>query len=248
MMGMTSVSTQWAGATVAGPKARRVLERAGTDIDLAPGAFPHMALREGEVAGIPARVFRVSFTGELSYEINVPAGYGLALWERLIEAGRDEGITPFGLEAADLLRAEKGFIHVGQDTDGAVTPRDLGMDWIVSKTKPDFIGKRSMARSHVAGPDRRQLVGLLTEDPREVLPVGSYVVGEVLPEPPMPLLGHVTTSVMSPTLGRSLAMGLIARGRERIGETVEVALEGRAVGAKLVEPRFYDPEGERLRD
>ena len=243
---MTSVSAQWAALALAGPRARDVLARAGTDIDLSAGAFPHMSWRAGQVAGVPARVFRVSFTGELSYEINVPAGFALGLWERLMAAGGEDGIVPIGLEAVDTLRAEKGFVHVGRDTDGSVTPSDLGMDWIVSKKKGDFIGKRSMARSFVAGPARRQLVGLLTEDPQEVIPDGAYIVGEVRPRPPMPLLGHVTSSFMSPNLGRSIAMALLERGRARLGETVEIALEKKVVRAQVVEPRFYDPEGEKL--
>ena len=161
-------------------------------------------------------------------------------------AGEADGITPFGLEALLTLRAEKGYIVDGVDTDGSITPHDLGMDWIVSKKKADFLGKRSLARSFVAGPGRRQLVGLLTEDPAAVIPSGAYIVGEVRPQPPMLLLGHVTTSIFSPTLGRSVAMALLIRGRERLGETVEIPLEDRVLRAKVTEPRFYDPAGERL--
>ena len=147
-----------------------MLAAAGTTIDL--GDFPHMGVRHGKVAGIDARVFRVSFTGELSYEVNVPAGYGLALWRRLAAAGEAFGITPIGLEAVNVLRAEKGFIHVGQETDRDITPGDIGMDWIVSRKK-DFLGKRSLARSHFTAPGRRNLVGLLTENPQEVIPDGA---------------------------------------------------------------------------
>jgi sarcosine oxidase subunit alpha len=164
----------------------------------------------------------------------------------LIEAGAEAGITPLGLEAVDVMRAEKGFIHVGQETDGAVTPRDLGMDWIISRKKADFLGKRGMERRHVAGPGRRQLVGLLTEDPKEVIPHGAYIVGEVRPQPPMPLLGHVTTSYYSPSLERSVALALLKQGRDRLGETVEIALEGKVLRAKVTTPQFFDAEGARL--
>jgi len=244
---MTSVTTHWASATLAGPKARAVLQRAECDFDIGPEDFPHMALREGSVAGIPARVLRVSFSGELSYEINVPASLVMALWQALLDAGRPENIAPAGLEAFSIMRAEKGYIHVGQETDGAVVPADLGMDWIVSKKKADFIGKRSLARSFIAGAERRHLVGLLSEDPQQVIPDGAYAVAQVTDQPPMPLLGHVTSSYFSPTLERSIALALITRGRERIGDTLEIPLADKVIRARVTEPRFYDPEGERLR-
>ena len=155
----TSVTEQWAALAVVGPKAREVLRAAGTDLDLANETLPHLAFKEGKVAGIPARVFRISFSGEIAYEVNVPWGYGAALWEALWAAGQAFGITAYGTEAMHVLRAEKGYIIVGQDTDGTVTPFDLGMDWIVSKAKPDFLGKRGLRQSGVAAEGRKQLVG-----------------------------------------------------------------------------------------
>jgi sarcosine oxidase subunit alpha len=243
----TSVTEQWATVALAGPNARRLLAELAVDINLAPEAFPHMSVRSGHVAGIPARVFRVSFTGELSYEINVPASYGLALWTACMTAGARYGIIPFGTEAMHVLRAEKGYIIVGQETDGTVTPHDLGMGWIVSKRKPDFIGKRGLARPDLARAGRRQLVGLSARDPALVLPEGTHAVASIRRRPPMPMIGHVTSSYMSPILGRSIALAMIADGQKRMGETVRLPLlDGRVVEAELVDPRFYDRDGKRL--
>jgi sarcosine oxidase subunit alpha len=242
----TVVTERYATAAVAGPFARRLLAALGSDIDFDGAAFPHMAVREGAVAGIPARVFRVSYTGELSYEVNVPARCGLSLWQALLTAGEPFGATPFGTEAMHVLRAEKGYIMVGQETDGTVTPLDLGMARAIS-TRKDFLGKRSLSRADMVKPDRRQLVGLLTEDPDEVLPEGAQIAAEYRPNRPMTSLGHVTSSYLSPTLGRSIALALLAGGRGRTGETVTLPLEGnRAAKAKVVAPVFYDPEGARL--
>ena len=204
----TSVTEEWAVITLAGPKARDVLQAAGTDLDLSPLGFPHLTWQDGRIADVPARVFRVSFSGELSYEVNVPSGYGRHVWEALWAAGAPFGITPYGTEAMHVLRAEKGYIIVGQETDGTTTPYDLGMSWIVSKKKPDFIGKRGLARSGLQGSDRKQLVGLLTEDPMLVLEEGAQITATEGGPPPVPMLGHVTSSYMSPTLGRSIALAL----------------------------------------
>ncbi len=244
---LTSVTTQWAVVAVAGPNARRLMAELCRDLDLSRAAFPFMSWREGTVAGIPARVFRVSFSGEVAYEINVQSSHGLALWQALMAAGAKYGVTPYGTEAMHVLRAEKGYIVVGHETDGSVTPLDLGMGWIVSAKKRDFIGRRSLIRPGIARDDRKQLVGLLTEDPREVLPEGAQIVSEVRPEPPMPMAGHVTSSYWSPALGRSIAMALLQGGLARRGETVTISLAGKNVRAEVTEPRFYDPEGERLR-
>ena len=215
-------------------------------MDVSGEAFPFMTWREGKVADIPARVFRVSFTGELSYEINVPASFGLALWNACITAGEKFGLTPFGTEALHVLRAEKGYIAAGQDTDGTVTPVDLGIAGLVSKKK-DFLGKRSLSRSDMTVPERRQFVGFLTADPTEVLPEGAHIVETVRAKPPMKTLGHITSSYYSPTLGRSIALGMLENGRARLGEPVRLPLEdGRVVTATVANPVFYDPDGEKL--
>lgn len=243
----TSVTEQWAVAAINGPAARDLLSTL-TDVPLDPESFPFMAMREGRVAGIPARIYRISFTGELAYEINVPARYGLYLWEQLIKHGAGHDLCPYGTESMHVLRAEKGFVIVGQDTDGSVTPHDLGMDWIVSAKKEDFIGKRSLSRTDTASTGRKQLVGLLTDAPKEVLPEGAHVVAEVREKPPMPMLGHVTSSYMSPNVGRSIAMALLRDGRDRMGEQVALKLmDGREVRATVVDPVFYDKDGARAR-
>ena len=243
---LTSVTEQFATLQLAGPNARALLSEFTTDIDLDNEAFPFMSWRDGTVGGIEARVYRISFTGELSFEINVPASAGLALWTDIMNAGEKFGITPFGTETMHVLRAEKGFIIVGQETDGTVTPFDLGMDWIVSAKKPDFIGKRSLAREDMLRTDRKQLVGLRTADPEEVLPEGGQIVAQTRPEPPMDMIGHVTSSYWSAALGHSVAMALVKGGRERIGETVYVPLDGKTVACEVVKPVFYDLEGSRM--
>ena len=203
-----------------------------------------MSLRSGTVAGIPARAFRVSYTGELSYEINVPARQGRALWDAAVAAGRAHGITPYGTEAMHVLRAEMGFIVVGQETDGTVTPGDLGMTSLVS-TRKDFIGRRSLRRSAMLNAERRQLVGLLPKNPEEVLPEGAQLVREVLPKPPMPMLGHVTSSYYGARIGCSFALAMVKGGRARLGETVFAPLPSGVIEATIVAPSFYDREGKR---
>ena len=244
---VTDVSAQWASITLAGPRARRVLANVGTDIDLTLAAFPHMALREGQVAGVPARILRVSFTGETCFEVNVPAGYGHGVCEALMAAGEPEGIMPVGVDALDILRTEKGYIHPGQDTDTDTTPYDLGMDWIVSRKKSDFIGKRSLQRAFFHQNDRRQLVGLLTETPDEVIPLGCHIVPAPRAAPRgSPHIGFVTSSCYSHTLDRSIALALLEAGRARVGDTVEIFLGDKTTRAQVTQPKFYDPEGARL--
>jgi sarcosine oxidase subunit alpha len=238
----TSVTEQWADVAIAGPRSRDVLTALGTDLDLDPKTFPFMTFRDAAVGGIPARVARVSFTGELSYEVLVDARRGPELWERVLDAGEPFGLTPYGTEAMHVLRAEKGFVIVGQDTDGTVTPLDLGMGWIVRKDASDFLGRRSLRRSDSARPDRKQLVGLLPEAP---LPEGAQLVEEDTGRIPMPMIGHVTSAYVSPTLGRPIALALVERGRERHGQTVHAPLPGGTIAAAIVPPVFHDPEGLR---
>jgi sarcosine oxidase subunit alpha len=201
-----------------------------------------MRSREGAVAGIPARVARVSFTGELSYEVLVDGRRALELWETVLGAGDPIGITPYGTEAMHVLRAERGFVIVGQDTDGTVTPDDLGMGWIVRKDDSDFIGRRSLRRTDTARPGRKQLVGLLSG---ELLPEGAQLVEEDTGRIPMPMIGHVTSSYRSPTLDRPIALAMVARGRERTGQTVFAPLPGHTIAAEIASPVFVDPEGAR---
>jgi len=251
---MTSVTDHWAVAAIVGPKSREVLAKISSGIDLSRDAFRFMEWRAGKVAGVPARVFRISFSGELAFEVNVEAGYGAHVWEALLTAGADEGITPYGTETMHVLRAEKGFIIVGQDTDGSMTPIDLDMASAVNLKKPfSFIGRRSLARSDTARTDRKQLVGLLTDDPKVVLKEGAQIIEAVGAAPPVPMLGHVTSSYMSPELGRSIALAVVKDGIKRRSEAGREAgrdalfawAGGVAHRVRVVSPVFLDPEGAR---
>lgn len=242
---LTSVTDHWANIAVNGPKSRDLISELSSGIDLSPESFPFMSFREGRVAGVPARVFRISFSGELAYEINVPANLGCVVWDRLFTAGKKYGITPYGTEAMHVLRAEKGYIIVGQDTDGSVTPLDTGMKWILAKNK-DFLGKRSLARPEMLRPDRKQLVGLFTEDPAEVLSEGAQIVERPFVSVPTIMLGHVTSSYFSARTGRSIALALVKGGPSRLGDVVYLPrLDGRVVPATITSPVFYDAEGSR---
>jgi sarcosine oxidase subunit alpha len=248
---LTSTTEQWAVIAVQGPNARRVLEGL-VDIDLASAAMPHMSVATGHICGVPMRIFRVSFTGELGFEVNVPADFGLAVWEAVWAAGQAHGLTPYGTEAMHVLRAEKGYIIVGQDTDGTVTPDDAGLGWAIGKNKPDFVGKRSLQRPAMLSAERRQLVGLLTSDPQVVLEEGAQVMGQTQaaaqtqPAVPSRPLGHVTSSYYSAVLRRSIAMALISGGRARMGQTLYVPLVGSSVPVQVASPVFYDTAGARL--
>ena len=246
----TSVTEEWANATLVGWAARDVLTRLAPDLDVDSAAFPHMTMRETDIGNIPARIFRVSFSGELSYEINVPADQGLEVWERLIAVGEPFGITPYGTEAMHVMRAEKGYIIVGQETDGSVTPVDLGLGMLLARDK-DCLGRRSLARSDTARPDRKQLVGLLPDNPGEVMPEGAQLVAvlgdvpRVMPGPHPGMIGHVTSSYFGARIGRSFGLALVENGRARHGERVWAPLPERTIAARICAPVFYDPEGAR---
>lgn len=243
---LTSTTEQWAVIALQGPRAREVIASLMDGIDVSAEAFPHMAIREGMIAGVPTRLFRVSFTGELGFEINVPASEGRKVWEAIYAAGLQYAITPYGTETMHVLRAEKGFIIVGQDTDGTMTPYDMGLDWAVGKKKLDFVGKRSLARPEMSRPGRKQFIGLLTENPQDLLEEGAQVVTDPKAPVPVPMIGHVTSSYHSAALGRSIALAVIADGRARIGETIFVPMPGKVIRAKVTAPMFYDAEGSRL--
>ncbi|KAA0020027.1 glycine cleavage T C-terminal barrel domain-containing protein [Antrihabitans cavernicola] len=246
---LASVTEHWATFPVAGPRSREVIGSLFPDVDVSAEAFPFMAWRDTELGGVPVRLARISFSGELAFEVNVGSHYAPAVWDRLLEAGRTFDITPYGTETMHVLRAEKGYPIVGQDTDGTVTPHDLGMSWAVSKKKPDFIGKRSFARASNQDPLRKHLVGLLPVDRLTVLPEGSQIVNfardGVLPPPPVPMLGHVTSSYRSAELGRPFALALVEGGRDRIGETVHVPVAGSLVPVEITGSVLVDPEGRR---
>ena len=243
---VTPVTEQWAQFAIAGPRARNVLAKLEPNFDISNAALPHMSFCEGKLGGYPVRVFRISFSGEQSYEVATPANMGRGLWNAIIAVGAELGLEAYGTEALHVLRAEKGFIVIGDETDGTTTPIDVGLDGLIAKKKTDFIGKRSLEQSYLKDPNRKQLVGLLTEEPADVLPDGAYAVRAVMDKPPMEMIGQITSSYYSPTLERSIAMALIENGRARMGDTLSFPLEGgKVMRATIVDPVFYDKEGAR---
>ncbi|TPW30231.1 sarcosine oxidase subunit alpha [Pararhizobium mangrovi] len=244
---LTSTTEQWAVVALNGPNARKVLEPLTEGLDLSNEAFPMMSLADCRVAGFRARLFRLSFTGELGYEVNVPARHGLALWKALMEAGEPYDICPYGTETMHVLRAEKGFIIVGQDTDGTVTPDDAGLGWAVGKKKTDFVGMRSLKRPDLAATGRKQLVGLQPEDGSLLLEEGAQIVADPDKPVPMRMLGHVTSSYRSAALGRSIAMALVADGRQMMGKTVYIPMPDGTHKATITSANAYDPDGERAK-
>jgi sarcosine oxidase subunit alpha len=239
---LTSTTEQWAVIAVQGPNARRILAPLVEGVDLDSAAMPHMSVREASVAGVPARLFRVSFTGELGYEVNVPADFGRGVWEAIWMRAEALGAIAYGTETMHVLRAEKGYIIVGQDTDGTMTPDDMGLGWAIGKAKPDFVGKRSLARPDLVASGRKQFVGLSTLDPSEVLEEGSQIVERAGGR----AIGHVTSAYWSETLQRSIALAMVADGRLRLDQTLYVPDAGRMTVVRLCDPVFFDREGKRL--
>ena len=243
---LASTTEQWATIAVQGPRARETISPLVEGVDLAGDAFPHMSLREARVCGVPARLMRVSFTGELGYEINVPSHFGRAVWEAAWREVQKHGGCAYGTEAMHVMRAEKGYVIVGQETDGTVTLADLGLDWAIGKTKKDFVGKRSLTRPDMLAQNRKQLVGLLTDNPSIALEEGAQVTESATPPTGSSALGHVTSSYRSEAVGRPIALALVAAGRSRIGAKLHVPMPGGAIGVTVVGPVFYDKAGARL--
>lgn len=242
---VANVTEQYAQVAVVGPNARKVLEKIG-GMDVSKEAIPFMQWADGELGGIKARVYRISFSGELSYEIAVPASQGRAFWDMLLEAGEEFGVMPYGTECLHIMRAEKGFIMIGDETDGTVIPQDLNLNWAISKKKEDYLGKRAQERSHMADPNRLKLVGLETLD-GSVLPDGAYAVAPGLnANGQRNMIGRVTSTYHSPTLKKGIAMGLVLHGPDRMGDVIEFGkVDGTTVKARIVDQVFYDKDGEK---
>ena len=241
-----NVTEQYAQIAVVGPNSRKLLEKLG-GMDVSKEALPFMRFSEGTIGGIRVRPFRISFSGELSYEIAVPASDGQAFWDMCMEAGKEFGIQPYGTECLHVMRAEKGFIMIGDETDGTVIPQDLNMEWALSKKKEDFLGKRAHLRSHMSDLSRWKLVGLKPVDPNVVIPDGAYATdGTVRENGVKNMIGRVTSTYFSPTLNRSIAMGLVKFGPNRMGEIIDFpTLDGKIIKAEICNQVFLDPEGER---
>ena len=243
---LVDVTDQWSCLALQGPRARDVLSSVLLDVDLSTATMPHLSFRETPFMGAHVRLVRAGFTGELGFELHVPASLAVTLWDMLLSRGAVHGLEPYGLEALDVLRAEKGYIVVGQDSDGACTPDDLGLARLIGAAKGDFIGARSLKLAHLCASGRRQLVGLRVRGSRP-LDVGAQVVPESASPPGTPALGHVTTSRLSPVLGAPIALALVADGRGKMGARVFVTqLDGPCLEAEIVPSVFYDPAGERL--
>ena len=240
-----NLTEQLAQIAIVGPNSRKVIEKLG-GMDVSPEALPFMAWADGNIGGISCRAYRISFSGELSYEIALPANQGLQFWKMLIDAGAEFGAMPYGTECLHVMRAEKGFIMIGDETDGTVIPQDLGLSWAVSKKKDDFLGKRAQQRSFMDNDNRWQLVGLETLD-GSVLEDGAYAIasgknanGQTNTQ------GRITSTYYSPTLKKGIAMGLVHNGPSRVGEVISFTKIGTSpVEAKIVSPIFFDPEGEK---
>lgn len=242
---LTSVTDQWAGIAVAGPQSRDLLAKVVTGIDLSNEGMPFMAVREGEIEGVPVRVARLSFSGELAYEVFCGWTYGPALWEHLLDAGKDLNVIPYGLEALGILRIEKGHV-THAEINGRQTAEDLGLGGMVS-TKKDFVGSSMLDRQGLKRDNREQLVGLLSEDSIQIKS-GSHLVVESRPVEPTKSHGWVTSNAFSPELDQYIALALLENGRERIGETLYATdpLRGRHVKVQVVSPHFVDPDGGRM--
>jgi sarcosine oxidase subunit alpha len=243
---VNNVTTQFANVTVTGPKARLLMQKLDSDIDFDANNFPHMHFRSGMLEGIPVRILRASFTGEVTFEVTFPARYARAMWERLSEVGSELGVIPYGIEAIEVMRTEKGYIHIGTDTDGTTTAIDIGMAKVIERKPVDFIGRRSTRRQAEQAEGRLQFVGLEPVDPKVKLPVGGHVVSSSSLVMPISSEGYVTSSCYSPTLEKHVALGLVKNGFQRLGTAVFVYSNGQVVAAKVVSPTHLDPEGARL--
>lgn len=243
---MSNVTSQWGVITLAGPNARAVLSDLPGMMDLSSDKFSHMSVAAGELDdGTPYRIQRVSFTGEQSYELSIPANAATAQFERIWRVGESHGIGTFGVEALMILRLEKGFLHVGVDTDGSTNPMDAGFGRIVENKKTDYIGARSLRRPEDLRGDRRQLIGFETDDRLAPVLAGAHFVsgsGASLRSE-----GFVTSACLSPTMHKTIGLGLLEGGSERLGDAIEIYDDGRRVSGRIVNPCFFDPAGERMR-
>jgi methylglutamate dehydrogenase subunit C len=245
---LLSVSDQWAQLALAGPKSRIILQQLVED-DISDVAFPYLAARDVALkGGLRARLFRISFSGELAYELAVPAGYGEAVADELMKLGAPHGLCAYGVEAMNVLRIEKGFV-THSEMDGTVTPDDMGLGRMFADTKVDFIGKRMSGRFGLTAADRYQLVGLIPVDPDDDFKVGAHLLKEGARPSLLNDQGHVTSVCHSPTLDCCIGLALLKSGRERIGEKITVwdGLNGKDVLATVSHPVFVDPDGQKLR-
>jgi sarcosine oxidase subunit alpha len=242
---VTSVTEQWAGMAVSGPDSRKTLAKIVDDIDVSDAALPFMGVARGHVGGIAVLIARLSFSGEMAYEVYAAADHGTAVWERIIHAGADFGIVPYGTEALGTLRIEKGHV-AGPELDGRTTLHDIGFERMAAKNK-HYVGKALMNREGLTDPNRPRYVGLLSAT-GSAIRAGAHLVEGARADDPGPSLGHVSSTTYSPALERYIALGFVRGGKERIGETLHAAdpVRGNHDAVEVVDPVFFDPGGERM--
>ena len=248
---MNSITEQFATFNISGPKAKTIMERVFSNVDFSNEKFPYMTFNNFDYLNTSVRILRASFTGEQGYEIYISPKRALTLWERIFHYSRDVNLVPYGTETMHLLRAEKGYIIVGQETDGTVTPVDLNLNWMIGKNKKDFIGKRSLTRSDIISSERKQLVGLIPLDKSYGIEEGQHIIEEKNLETPIKkpvkMLGHVTSSYFSPTLNHCVAMALIKGGNRKIGSQLYVSTSDlNVIPVEVVKPNFIDPQNDKL--
>ena len=237
---VTNVTAAYAGVNIAGPKSREVLSKLCTDVDLSAEAFPYMEIRTGTVAGIPARLMRVGFVGELGYEIHIPSGQGEALWDALMEAGEEHGIRPFGVEAQRMLRLEKGHIIISQDTDGLTIPHEADMAWAIARKKPYFVGGRSIDIQVERGIER-MLVGFEITDPSVPVPEECHLTVRGAE-----IVGRVTSAVRSPSLGKTVGLAYVAPDQCEPGTEFDIKIDGgQLIKGQVVKLPFFDADNAR---
>ncbi len=242
-----STTEQWAGAALAGPNSRELLSKLFPETNILNEALPFMGYKESDLFDVPARIFRISFSGELAYEINVESSYGTFMWEKIIEFGQEMNIEPYGTEALSTLRIEMGHV-AGSELDGRTIPYDVSLEGMLSKKK-DFIGKRSLTREAFLNPKREKVVGVIPLDKKTTIPEGSHLVKDGNASSPNPKLGHVSASCWSVEYNNPFSLAIIQDGKNRIGEKLYAVspLNNKNIAVEIVSSHYVDPKGERVR-
>ena len=249
---LNSITEQFTTFNISGPKTREIMSKVFTGIDFSNEKFPFMTFKTFNYKDTQARIMRASFTGELGYEIYIPPNHALELWETIFKFGKEFDLVPYGTETMHLLRAEKGYVVIGQETDGTVTPVDINFNWMIGKKKKDFIGKRSLKRSDTIREDRKQLVGVVPLNKSQYIEEGQHIVEcENLPrkiKTPINYLGHISSSYHSPNLKHCISMAMIKGGNKLMGKKLYVSTSKgtKNIPVEIVSPVFIDPDNKRL--
>jgi len=242
-----STTEQWAGVAIAGPNSRSLLSKLFPNIDVSNEKIPFMGFKQADLLGVPARIFRISFSGELAYELNVESGYGLFMWEKIMEIGKEMNIEPYGTEALSTLRIEMGHV-AGSEIDGRVIPSDISLEGMLSKKK-DFIGKRSLHRSAFLNLEREKIVGVIPLDKKTMIPEGSHLVSDSKATLPNPKLGHISASCWSVEYNNPFSLAILKDGKKKIGQRLYAVspLKNKSIPVEIVSSHYVDPKGERVR-